>query len=389
MKLALLKGNRFNPWHLEVYKHLRGDVELTAFRAESEIQRYFQERGESTLGINVEPIFFDTQVGNVFTRYWNRFGERYLDRAPRILPFHDRLRGYDVIQTWELFTDWSEEALNARTRFGIPVVVMTWDNIPFNMERSHERRALKAKVAREADAFIVHTERSRRVLDMEGVPEERITLMPPGVDIERFSPGPGRREALGLADDDFVILFVGWLLPRKGIDFLVLALRELLRDPALRQRRIRLLVVGSGPGRERVEELVTRAGVKEAVTFAGSTPYTRMPEFFRASDLYVLPSIAMPAWQEQFGMALIEAMACGVPTIATLTGGVPEIAGDAAVLVQPNDFFTLYDNIKRLITDATRRSELAAAARARAVDVFDMRKQAGALTDVYEAVVPK
>lgn len=386
MKLALLKGNRFNPWHLEVYKHLRGDVELTAFRAESEIQRYFQERGESTLGINVEPIFFDTQVGNVFTRYWKRFGERYLDRAPRILPFHERLRGYDVIQTWELFTDWSEEALNARTRFGIPVVVMTWDNIPFNMERSPERRALKAKVAREADAFIVHTERSRRVLDMEGVPEERITLMPPGVDIERFSPGPGRREALGLADDDFVILFVGWLLPRKGIDFLVLALRELLRDPTLRQRRIRLLVVGSGPGRERVEELVTRAGVKEAVSFAGSTPYTRMPEFFRASDLYVLPSIAMPAWQEQFGMALIEAMACGVPTIATLTGGVPEIAGDAAILVQPNDFFTLYDNIKRLITDATRRSELAAAARARAVDVFDMRKQAEALSDVYEAV---
>lgn len=387
MRLALLKGNRFNPWHLQAFKGLRGSPSITAFRAESEIQEYFDQRDDNTLGFPVERIYFDTQVGNPAGRWMRTFQERYFGREPRIVPFFERLECFDVLQSWELFTDWSAQALQAKQRFGIPLAVMVWDNIPFNMERNPARRELKQRVAANGDVFLVHTERTRRMLDMEGVSAGQVVKFNPGVDLDLFSPGKGPREALGLAEDEFVILFVGWLLPRKGVHFLIFALRELLNDPALKSRRVRLLIVGSSPGAERVERLIARVGVEHACTFAGSLPYNRMPEAFRAADLFVLPSIATPEWQEQFGMSLLEAMACGVPVISTLTGAIPEIAGESAVVCQPNDFFALYGALKRLILDPAERADLGAAGRARAEAHFGLQEYARALSDVYDGLL--
>jgi glycosyltransferase involved in cell wall biosynthesis len=260
---------------------------------------------------------------------------------------------------------------------------MVWDNIAFNMERNAERRRMKARAAAAADAFIVHTERSRRVLNIEGVPDERIHLIDPGVDTALFSPGPRNRAETGLHEDDFVILFVGWLLPRKGIDFLLLALRELLRDPQLKCRRFRLLAVGSGPGRDRVDALVERLGLKDHCTFAGSLSYDHMPGVFRNADLFVLPSIAMPEWQEQFGMSLIEAMACGLPVVTTYSGSIPEIAADSAVLCQPNDFVSLFESIKSLALDDSTRKALGERARKRAVACYGLDRYATALSELY------
>ena len=387
MKLALLKGNRFNPWHLQPFTLLGEDAEVVAFRAESEIQWYFHERGEGSLDFAVEPIHFDTEIGNPLLRLARKAWGRYRRREPRILPFAHRLEGFDVIQSWELFTDWTAEALDAKERFGISVSLMVWDNIPFNMERNPERRMRKKRAAAYADAFIVHTERSRRTLDMEGVPTERVVKIDPGVSTSTFAPGPRNRQAFGLPEEEFVILFVGWFLPRKGVDFLILALRELLADPSLKGTAIRLFMVGSGPGKERVEELIARLGVGESCTFAGHLTYEQMPDAYRAADVFVLPSIPTPEWQEQFGMALIEAMACGTPAIASMSGAIPEVVGDAAILCQPNDFVALYESLKLLIKDPVHRKELGQAARARAVEHFDLERYASALRDFYDGLV--
>lgn len=387
MRLALLNGNRFNPWHFQGYKYLEGRPDITAFRAESEIQELFDERDDGSAAFRVERVYFDTQAGNPVSRLINTLRTRYLGREPRALPFYDRLQGYDLLHTWELFTDWSEQALIAHQEFGTPLLVMVWDNIPFNMERNPERRELKKRVAAGADLFVVHTERSRRMLGMEGVDGNRIALIHPGVDTERFSPGPGARARFGLGEEDFVILFVGWFLPRKGIDYLLLALRELLQDPAYKKRRIRLLAVGSGPGRDRIDRLLARLDIGAACTFAGSLPYGNMPAAFRSADVFVLPSIATPDWQEQFGMTLIEAMACGTPVVSTWSGSISEIVGDSAVLCQPNDFVSILDALKRLVDSRGLREELGESGRARAVELFNLREFASNLSAVYGRLV--
>lgn len=382
MNLALLMGNRYNAWHLQGFRLLRGEPAITAFRAESQIQTHFRERGDGTEGFAIERIHFDTQAGNPLARVKNVMLERYAGRTPRILPFHERLQGFDVIHSWELFTDWSAEAVIAREQNNIPLVITVWDLIPFNMERDPERRAIKKRVAEKADRFIVYTERSRRTLEIEGIARERIALINPGVEIETFSPKTAAKPT-----GEFVILFVGWLVPRKGIDFLLLALRELLADPELKNRRIRLQIVGSGAGRDRVEKLIARLGLGDACAFSGAVTYDQMPDAFRGVNAFVLPSVATEEWQEQFGMALIEAMACGIPCIASLSGAIEEIAGNCALLCQPNDFLALYRNLRGLIRDPARGEDLGRRARARAVKHFDVRQHADALSDVYESLV--
>jgi glycosyltransferase involved in cell wall biosynthesis len=387
VKLALLKGNRFSPWHLQAFS-LLPDTEVVAFRADSEIQRIFDGQDDGSAPFPVEPIYFDTQSGPTISRFKNIFLTRYRDREARIVPFSERLRGFDVIHTWELFTDWTEQALEARERFGIPVVIMVWDNIPFNMERDAGRRRLKERAAATADAFIVHSERSRRTLEMEHVPPDKITLMDPGVNTVAFSPGPRNRPALGLSDDEFIVLFVGWFLPRKGIDFLILALHELVRDPSLAGLKFRLAIIGTGPGRERVEHLIARTNLQDRCTFLGSLTYDRMPEAFCAADVFALPSIATAEWQEQFGMSILEAMSCGTPVVTTMSGAIPEIVGDVAALCQPNDFMSLYEAIRSLALDPQKRAAMGKRGREYALARFSLGEFSRKLAAVYARVAP-
>jgi glycosyltransferase involved in cell wall biosynthesis len=373
MKLALLAGNRLSAWHMNVFARLGPDFSVTAFRAESEIQRHFDARGAGTLPFPVEPIYFDTQRGPWPLRKAREMRERYAGRTPEVLPFHDRMEGFDHILSWELFTGWTGEALTAQQLYRKPLHLMVWDNIPFNHEDTAAKRAIKRRALREATGFIVHTRRSREMLLLEGATPERIHLIPPGVDLQAFAPGPREREGFGLDSDDFVLLFVGWLLPRKGI------------EGGAGDRRVRLLIAGEGPGEERVHALVERLQLTEVCVWAGARPYASMPALFRAADVFVLPSIAEPAWQEQFAMSLIEAMACGVPALSTLSGAIPEIAGDAALLVQPNDFKALHDALERLARDPDLRRELAARGRERAGMHFSLDSYAAALRDYFLA----
>jgi glycosyltransferase involved in cell wall biosynthesis len=163
-----------------------------------------------------------------------------------------------------------------------------------------------------------------------------------------------------------------------------MALRELLHDSEIKGRKLRLLMVGAAPGRDRVEWLARRLNVTQACTFTGSLPYNRMPNVFRSANVFVLPSIATEDWQEQFGMSLIEAMACGTPAVTTLSGAIPEIAGVGAALCQPNDFLALYETLKNVILHPERRDALGRAGRARALEHFPLHAQADALAAVYD-----
>jgi glycosyltransferase involved in cell wall biosynthesis len=114
-----------------------------------------------------------------------------------------------------------------------------------------------------------------------------------------------------------------------------------------------------------------------------------MPEVFRSSDVFVLPSIATDTWQEQFGMALMEAMACGVPALTTYSGAIPEIVEDAALLCQPNDFVAITENLARLVREPELRASLAEKGAALARRRYGLQDYADKLAAVYAGLVKR
>lgn len=169
----------------------------------------------------------------------------------------------------------------------------------------------------------------------------RVALVPNCVDTGLFSPAPATpderaclRAALGLAPNDFAVLFCGRICPEKGVQKLVEAL-ACLPDPA-----IKLVVVGSpfftnqtsSPFFEQLKGLAQPH--KDRICFTGFVPNEQMPAYYRAADLACFPAL----WEEPAGITAIEAMACGCPVLATRSGGMPEyLQGSGAVLLERDE----------------------------------------------------
>jgi glycosyltransferase involved in cell wall biosynthesis len=149
---------------------------------------------------------------------------------------------------------------------------------------------------------------------------EKIVRIPGGVDPERFKPHPDRRalrRALGIDESSLVLLTVRRLVPRMGLDNLLEAV-ALLKP---RFPELKLLIGGVGGLRDRLEALSAAKGLRETVKFLGAISEADLPAYYQAADLFVLPTLAL----EGFGLATLEALACGTPVVGTPAGATPEI----------------------------------------------------------------
>jgi glycosyltransferase involved in cell wall biosynthesis len=163
-----------------------------------------------------------------------------------------------------------------------------------------------------------------------GVEKDRILVNYDGVDLAVFCPGSKSeaRAKLGLADGLPVILFVGNLVPVKATDVLLRAAEILARE----YFAFRLFVVGEGPLRAALERQAKASELADQVQFVGSLPSTELPQWYRAADVFCLPSHS-----EGVPTVLLEASACGTPWVASRVGGIPEIAHlGVSRLVPPN-----------------------------------------------------
>jgi glycosyltransferase involved in cell wall biosynthesis len=286
----------------------------------------------------------------------------------------EALRGFDLAHTAELSSPYSAQALAARDAGAVRRVVATvWENIALPPVANPLVARRVRLVAGGVDRFLAVTSRAREHLRYAGVEDERIDVLPMGIDLERFAPfaragGPELR-----------ILCVSRLVPEKGVEDLVVALGLL----AARGLAARVTFAGEGPSRGRLEQLAAAAGVADRVVFAGLVPYERMPDLHRDADVFVLASAPRATWQEQFGFAVVEAMASGLPVLAGDSGSLDEVVGDRAQLVTPHMPERLADALEAL-SDRARREALGAANRARAEARYDRRKVAAELERFYE-----
>jgi D-inositol-3-phosphate glycosyltransferase len=179
------------------------------------------------------------------------------------------------------------------------------------------RISTEHRVLDSADAVVVATEQEREdLVRLYGASPHKIRVIEEGVDLELFHPGDKReaRRALGVEDEN-VVLYVGRIQPLKGLDILLRAM-ALLRDGA----NTRLMTVGGDLERDqtlgRLQTMAKGLGIRDRVTFTGAMKHTELPNYYRAADVFVLPSR-----YESFGLAPLEAMACGTPVVASRVGG--------------------------------------------------------------------
>ncbi len=241
-----------------------------------------------------------------------------------------------------------------------------------------------------AERMLARLARRQIVLSWRGAEEHlargigrpgQFTVVRSGIDLRPFRMSAGRRaacrERLGLRDDEFAVGTLCRLDPIKGVGEL---LRGFLLASSSRPR-LRLFLAGDGPLRDDLLEAARRAGASARITLTGS--WVAAPDFLPALDLFALVSR-----NEGMGRALVEAMATGLPVVATNVGGMPEVLeeGRAGLLVPPGDEEAIARAIARLMDDGPLRDSLSRRARSRAL-VFGAGRMGHALMRVYREVL--
>jgi glycosyltransferase involved in cell wall biosynthesis len=223
-----------------------------------------------------------------------------------------------------------------------------------------------------------------RVLRL-GFPPERCVTHYIGVDVEGIAgrSAPSHRREGGREP---IVLHVARLVEIKGTRYLLEAFARVIASGV----DARLVVIGDGPLRSRLEAYARSLGVCERATFLGTLPNSIVLDRLRDAAVLALPSVTIASGAvEGLGLVLLEAAAAGVPAVATRHGGIPEavVDGQTGVLIEERDVDALADALRTLLTNEGERAAMGAAARDYVARKFDVNRQTAALESLYESLV--
>lgn len=306
----------------------------------------------------------------------------------RTLTFHLRQFQPDIIHAEEepdslsaLQIAWAKRVWRPDAR----LLLHTWQNLDRPKPRSV--RWVIAQTLRAAHLIFCANGEAATLLRRYGFQGETPVIPAIGVDTETFRPCPADR-ASGRTDEGatpFVIGYSGRLVAEKGIDVLLRAVAAVRTEHAALPLRLQL--IGEGPLRQALQELATSLGIAGQIALIGAQPPARVAELLCQLDVVALPSRTTPVWKEQLGRALLEAMACGIPVIGSDSGAIPEVIGDAGLVVPEGDVAALAGAIARLSASPELRHELSRRGRMRVEAHYSQRHLADETLAVYRRVV--
>jgi phosphoheptose isomerase len=256
-----------------------------------------------------------------------------------------------------------------------------------------ERLEIENAIVRDADQIIAECPQDEEdLIRLYNAEPSRITIVPCGFDRTEFWPlsKPLARVALGLGADERVILQLGRMVPRKGVDTVIRSLARLRDDHDL---RVRLLVVGGEsedpdpvvtPEIGRLQQIAAEEGVAEQVTWVGRRDRDRLKYYYSAADLFVTTP-----WYEPFGITPLEAMACGTPVVGANVGGIKFSVrdGETGYLIPPRDEAALAERVAHLYRHPKLLSLFRRQSITRVNDLFTWERVARTVADVYEEVL--
>jgi D-inositol-3-phosphate glycosyltransferase len=256
-------------------------------------------------------------------------------------------------------------------------------------------RALgEEQIVQNAKALIANTDaEAASLVSLYGANPDRVKVVTPGVDLQRFTPGHGKasaRNILNIAPDAILLTFVGRIQPHKGPEVLVRAVAEMVNHAPHMRAKLALVIMGGASGTginepERLEKLAKFLGVSDLIHFKEPVSRSELADWYRASDL-----VCVPSYSESFGLVALEAQACGTPVVASAVGGLRTAVSDgiSGTLVDGHDSKAWSSVLSRLIAEPQRRILLSMGAIEHAKK-FGWEMTARQTLDVYDWVLSK
>lgn len=263
------------------------------------------------------------------------------------------------------------------------------------LQESEKRIRGERQVLRAADVVVAATPAERAQLQwLYEVRTPQITVVPPGVDLERFQPIPQAqaRATLGSPERDKLVLYVGRIEPLKGVDMLIQATDYLLKNGVIPAEQFNVNIVGGEANLSaaeqdedlrRLQDLADRVGLTHKVHFLGSKPQEQLPVYYSAADVVVVPS-----YYESFGMVALEAMACARPVIASRVGGLTYLVQDGVTgyHVPEGSPLALAERLEALLLDGKLRRALGENGR-KVAQGYSWERVAGEIATLYDKLV--
>jgi glycosyltransferase involved in cell wall biosynthesis len=317
-------------------------------------------------GFFTEPVTFGMRAYNMFRQ-------------------NGHTKKYDIIHDNQCIT---QGILKIR-QLGIPMVVTI--HHPITIDRDLALKASKSlwqsmgirrwysfaetqkKVANRLSHFITDSQNSlREIMENFKLPADRFKVIYCGVDSEIFKEVPGSKRF-----ENRILVINSGDTPLKGLKFLLEAVAGLRRE-----RDVELVIVGKPMKDGYTEGLIEELKLGDCVTYAGKVDTSELVRHYSEASMLVVPSV-----YEGFGLPAAEAMSCGTPVVSTTAGALPEVVGDAGILVPPKDTRAIVQAVRTLLDDKNKRRQLGARGRERVLKLFNWDNTAKQTAEYYRAAI--
>lgn len=286
--IYIIRGSHANEYELQNYTPLKEKYNISVITSHHPLTR---------ITLPIIPLYSPTDLPTFPLRrqILNRLigGEQWLIGLSQIV------NSSDILHTAETYTPYTHQAVELRKHKKIKKLICTcWETIPHNNEKFSRLRNWKKDAYKYVDIFHTPTQLAKRALVKEGVNPDKIIVIPYGVDTRRFIPNKRN-------DNNLTVITAARRVEEKGYSLY----------PELKKS-------------------LNKMGIKYDWVYKKS--YSQMTKIYSQADIFVLPSLTTNTWEEQYGMALIEAMSSGLAIVTTHSGAIPEVVGDAAIITNPN-----------------------------------------------------
>lgn len=361
-----------------------------------EVHVVARDKQDSEKIVNEIQVHYITGVGNPLTRYW-KFAR---SAAKKIIELNSKNR-FDIIHanlplvpSFAIPTDsaraiictvhstWKGEAIATKQDSPKELNVNETAMLRFNFVlRSYEKKLMKR-----SDALIAVSKYTvKELTELYNIPKEKIHVIYNGVDTEKFKPRINRtelRREFSLEENKKIVLFVGRLYHRKGLEILLQSIPQVIDEFS----NVRFVISGQGfkQKEEGLRNLSKELNIEEQVTFLGYVSDEKLPSLYSSSDIFVLPAI-----YENFPFAILEAQSSGLPVISTKVGGIPEFLVDNknGFLIDPRDSSQLAQRLLTLLQDEKTAKKMGDCGRRLVEEKFDWRLITGQVIELYHKLL--